>query len=107
MPTLSSLERLESQPELGSATSRSLSPSPRGTSAGRSIVAPSRVDGDVRLTGIRVRRIRYVREGARKETRRPVYSGRKAASWVCCVLFVFVLCRCGFATELMYVYLCS
>jgi len=40
----------------GTGTVDLLSPSPRGTSAGRWVISSCRVNGDVRLTGIRVRR---------------------------------------------------
>ena len=61
LPTLLSWERLENQPERSRATSRSLTPSTRGNVRSHSSRSSSRVDGDVRPTGIRVRRSSNVR----------------------------------------------
>jgi len=77
--------------------------SPRGTSAGRSVVSPCRVNGIVSVTGICVRRIRSSGRSP-EETRRPVPSGCKAAARLCCVFFL-VLWWCDFATELLYIYM--
>jgi len=84
LPTLSSWERLESQPERSRATSRSLTPSTRG---GRPLGVRA-----VRRAGSTETSVRPAfssvgsptsGEGARRETHRPDHSGRKAISLLC------------------------
>ena len=84
----------------GWRASRSVSERRRGRCRRRREERPRGVRSSVRPASASVQP-----EEVREETHRPVPSGCQAAAWACCVLFVFVLWWCDFATELLYIYM--
>ena len=100
LPTLSSWERLESQPQRSRATSRSLTPSTRGDV--RWAFEPFAEPGRRRRPSDRHPRPsdqqRPGKEPGGTPTARAI---RDVRPFPCCViLFAIVLCQCCFATEL-------